>query len=139
MGYFPFFFLIHSDVKFDLSCNDIGTLDDTSLVYPKVYLRKIIENVGDISSFLDTFMENHNEFIFLNQLMPFLSGQVEFSCNELELSNVIDSLKMSIGVSDLGYVAPISPYRKAKTTSVAKGGVATVVIRETQQSCNLEQ
>ncbi|KAI5663415.1 hypothetical protein M9H77_22738 [Catharanthus roseus] len=42
---------------------------------------KFVENVDYVSSFLDTFMENHNDFFSLNQLMPFVSGQVEFSCN----------------------------------------------------------
>ncbi|KAI5667909.1 hypothetical protein M9H77_17762 [Catharanthus roseus] len=55
-------------------------------------LGKFVENVVYLFSFLDTFMENHNDFVFLNQLMSFLSGQVEFSCNEQKLSNVINSL-----------------------------------------------
>ncbi|KAI5659254.1 hypothetical protein M9H77_28047 [Catharanthus roseus] len=51
---------------------------------------KFVEDVGYVSSFLDTFMENHNDFVFLNQLMFFVSGQVGFSCNEQNLSNFIN-------------------------------------------------
>ncbi|KAI5680893.1 hypothetical protein M9H77_02120 [Catharanthus roseus] len=32
-------------------------------------LGKFVENVGYVSSSLDTFMENHNDFVSLNQLM----------------------------------------------------------------------
>ncbi|KAI5681843.1 hypothetical protein M9H77_03071 [Catharanthus roseus] len=53
------------------------------------HLGKFIENVGYVSSFLDTFMENHNDFVPLQQLMPFVSGQVELSCNEQKLSNLL--------------------------------------------------
>ncbi|KAI5677498.1 hypothetical protein M9H77_08448 [Catharanthus roseus] len=41
---------------------------------------------------LGTFRENHNDFVSLNQFMFFVSGQVEFSCDEQNLSNVINSL-----------------------------------------------
>ncbi|KAI5676807.1 hypothetical protein M9H77_07757 [Catharanthus roseus] len=34
-------------------------------------LGKFVENVGYGSSFLDTLMEHHNDFVFLNQLMSF--------------------------------------------------------------------
>ncbi|KAI5671891.1 hypothetical protein M9H77_12255 [Catharanthus roseus] len=55
-------------------------------------LGKFVESICFVSTFLDTFMENHNDFVSLNQLMPFGSGQVEFSCNEQKFTNVINSL-----------------------------------------------
>ncbi|KAI5681645.1 hypothetical protein M9H77_02873 [Catharanthus roseus] len=55
-------------------------------------LGKFVENVGYVSSFLDTFMEDPNDFVSLNQLMSIVIGEVEFSCNEQKLSNVINSL-----------------------------------------------
>ncbi|KAI5676299.1 hypothetical protein M9H77_07249 [Catharanthus roseus] len=51
------------------------------------FARKFVENVSNVSSFFDTFMENHNDFVSLNQLMSSASGQVEFSCKEQKLSN----------------------------------------------------
>ncbi|KAI5675939.1 hypothetical protein M9H77_06889 [Catharanthus roseus] len=55
-------------------------------------LGEFVENVGYVSSSLDAFIENHNDFVSLNQLMSFVSGQAEFSCNEQKLSNAINSL-----------------------------------------------
>ncbi|KAI5653401.1 hypothetical protein M9H77_30588 [Catharanthus roseus] len=37
------------------------------------YLRKFVENVGYVSSFLDTFIENHNDFVFLINLFWLIS------------------------------------------------------------------
>ncbi|KAI5668389.1 hypothetical protein M9H77_18242 [Catharanthus roseus] len=82
---------------FDPSCYDFGVINNASIesivvgfglhgalfdILHDRCLGKFVENFGYVSSFLDTFMENHNDFVFLNQLMYFVSGQVEFSCNE---------------------------------------------------------
>ncbi|KAI5676592.1 hypothetical protein M9H77_07542 [Catharanthus roseus] len=39
---------------------------------------KFVENDGYFSSFLDTYMENQNDFVFLNQLMALLNDQIEY-------------------------------------------------------------
>ncbi|KAI5681045.1 hypothetical protein M9H77_02272 [Catharanthus roseus] len=98
--------LLHSVSMFDPSCHDFEVMNNASIesivvgfvldgvlfdILHDKCLGKFVENVGYVSSFLDTFMENHNDFVFLNQLMSFVSGQVEFSCNEQKLSNVINS------------------------------------------------
>ncbi|KAI5681780.1 hypothetical protein M9H77_03008 [Catharanthus roseus] len=99
--------LLHSGSMFDLSCYDFKVIDNASIestivgfgldgtlfdILHDKCLGKFIENVDYVSSFLDTFMENHNDFVFLNRLMSFMSGQVEFSFKEQKLSNVINSL-----------------------------------------------
>ncbi|KAI5663397.1 hypothetical protein M9H77_22720 [Catharanthus roseus] len=94
--------LLHSSSMLDPSCHDFRVMNNASIesivvgfgLYDALfdtlhdkYLGKFVENVGYVSSFLDTFMENHNDFVSLNQLMPFMSCQVEFSCNKQKLSN----------------------------------------------------
>ncbi|KAI5657924.1 hypothetical protein M9H77_26717 [Catharanthus roseus] len=46
-------------------------------------LRMFVENVGYVSSFPDTFMENHNDFVSSSQLLSFVSGQ-ELLLKDLE-------------------------------------------------------
>ncbi|KAI5675995.1 hypothetical protein M9H77_06945 [Catharanthus roseus] len=99
--------LLHSGSTLDTSCYDFRVKNNASIESKVVgfgldgalfdilhdkCLVKFVEKVGYVSSFLDTLMENHNGFVSLNQLMSFVSGQVEFSCNEQKLSNVINSL-----------------------------------------------
>ncbi|KAI5664539.1 hypothetical protein M9H77_23862 [Catharanthus roseus] len=99
--------LLHSSSMFDPSCYDfrvknnafiesiiVGFRFDGALFYilHDKCLGKFVENVGYVSSFLDTFMENHNDSISLNQLISFVSGQVEFSYSKQKLSNAITSL-----------------------------------------------
>ncbi|KAI5667680.1 hypothetical protein M9H77_17533 [Catharanthus roseus] len=52
-----------------------GLDDDLFDILHNKYLGKFFENVGYVSSSFDTFMENHNDFVFLNQLVPFVTGQ----------------------------------------------------------------
>ncbi|KAI5681295.1 hypothetical protein M9H77_02522 [Catharanthus roseus] len=99
--------LLHSGSMLDLSYYDFGVMNNASIesivvgfglddalfdILHDKYLGKIVENVGYVSSFLNTFIENHNDFVSLNQFMSFVSGQVELSCNEQKLANVINSL-----------------------------------------------
>ncbi|KAI5676544.1 hypothetical protein M9H77_07494 [Catharanthus roseus] len=99
--------LLHSGSMFDPSCYDFGVMNNASIepivigfgldgalfdIFHDKCLGMFVENVGYISCFLDTFMENNNDFISLNQLMSFVSGQVEFSCNDQKVSNVINSV-----------------------------------------------
>ncbi|KAI5663385.1 hypothetical protein M9H77_22708 [Catharanthus roseus] len=101
--------LLHSSPMFDPSYYDIGVMNNASIksvvvgfgldgalfhILHDKCLGKFAESVGYVSSSLDTFMENHNDFVSLNQLISFVSGQVEFSCNEEKLSNVINSLNI---------------------------------------------
>ncbi|KAI5680846.1 hypothetical protein M9H77_02073 [Catharanthus roseus] len=88
--------LLHSGSMFDPSFHDFGVMINASsksivvdfglhgalfdILHDKCS-GKFVEYVGYVSSFLDTFMENHNGFVSLNQLMSFVSDQVEFSCN----------------------------------------------------------
>ncbi|KAI5666449.1 hypothetical protein M9H77_16302 [Catharanthus roseus] len=97
--------LLHSGSMFHSSCYDFEVMNNGSIESIVVCfgldgalfdilhkcLGKFIENVGYVFSFLDTFMEDHNDFVSLNQLMPFVSGQVEFSFNKEKLSNGITS------------------------------------------------
>ncbi|KAI5664561.1 hypothetical protein M9H77_23884 [Catharanthus roseus] len=73
--------LLRSSSMFNPSCYDFLIINNA-----------FIENVGYVSSFIDTFMENHNDFISLNQLISFVSGQVEFSYNKQKFPNAITSL-----------------------------------------------
>ncbi|KAI5668326.1 hypothetical protein M9H77_18179 [Catharanthus roseus] len=99
--------LLHSGSMLDPSYHDFRVLNNSSIesivvgfeldgalfdILQDKCLGKFGENVGYVSSFLDTFIENHNDFVSLNQLMSFVSSQVEFSCNEHKLSNVTNSL-----------------------------------------------
>ncbi|KAI5654534.1 hypothetical protein M9H77_31721 [Catharanthus roseus] len=73
--------LLHSDSMFDPSCHDFGVMNNASNEFIVVYfgldgalfdilldkcLGKFVENVGYVSSFLDAFVENHNDFVSLN-------------------------------------------------------------------------
>ncbi|KAI5648337.1 hypothetical protein M9H77_34342 [Catharanthus roseus] len=83
--------LLHYGSMFDPSCHAFGVMNNASIEFI-VRLGKFVENVSYVSSFLDIFMETHNDFVFLNNLRSYMSGQVEFSCNEQKLSNIIHSL-----------------------------------------------
>ncbi|KAI5676018.1 hypothetical protein M9H77_06968 [Catharanthus roseus] len=82
--------LLHSGSILGLSCHDFGVLNNASIesivigfgldgalfdIQHDKCLGKFVENVGYVSSFLDIFMENHNYFVSLNQLMSFVIGQ----------------------------------------------------------------
>ncbi|KAI5650223.1 hypothetical protein M9H77_36228 [Catharanthus roseus] len=98
--------LSHSGSMFDPFSYDFGVMNNASIesivgfgldgalfdILHDKCLGKFVENVGYVPSFFDTFMENHNDLVSLNQHMSFVRGQVEFSCNEQKLSNVINSL-----------------------------------------------
>ncbi|KAI5652961.1 hypothetical protein M9H77_30148 [Catharanthus roseus] len=88
--------LWHSGSIFDLSCYDFRVMNNASIesivvgfgldsalfdILHDKFLGKFVENVNYFSSFLAIVMENHNDFVPLNQLMPFVNGQVEFSYN----------------------------------------------------------
>ncbi|KAI5677980.1 hypothetical protein M9H77_08930 [Catharanthus roseus] len=77
--------LFHSGSMFDPSCHDFGVMNNASIesivigfglngalfdILHDKCLRKFVENVGYVSSFLDTFMENHNDFVSLTHLCP---------------------------------------------------------------------
>ncbi|KAI5664508.1 hypothetical protein M9H77_23831 [Catharanthus roseus] len=99
--------LLHSGSMFDPSSHDFKGMNNASnesivvgfgldgalfdILHDKC-LGKFVENIGYVSPFLDTLVENRNSFISLNRFMSFMSGQVEFSCNEQKLSNLINSL-----------------------------------------------
>ncbi|KAI5664038.1 hypothetical protein M9H77_23361 [Catharanthus roseus] len=99
--------LLHNGSMFDLSLHDFGVMNNASIesivvgfgldaalfyILHNKCLGKFVENVGYASSFLGTFLENHNDFVSSNQCMTFVSGQFELSYNEQMLLNVIISL-----------------------------------------------
>ncbi|KAI5664098.1 hypothetical protein M9H77_23421 [Catharanthus roseus] len=79
--------LLHSGSMFELSCHDFRVMNNVSIestvvrfglddalfdILQDKYLVKFVENIVYVSSFLNTFMENHNNFVSLIQLMSFL-------------------------------------------------------------------
>ncbi|KAI5657464.1 hypothetical protein M9H77_26257 [Catharanthus roseus] len=74
----------------DPTCHNFGVINNASIesivvgfgldgvlfdILHNKCLGKFDENVSYISSFLDTFIENHNDFVFLNQLISVMSRQ----------------------------------------------------------------
>ncbi|KAI5676184.1 hypothetical protein M9H77_07134 [Catharanthus roseus] len=82
--------LLHNDSMFDPSCDDFGVMNNASIQSIVIVfgldsalfeilhecLGKFVENVGYVSSFLDTFVEDRNDFVSLNQLMSFFHSSL---------------------------------------------------------------